>query len=673
VLGLGASCWGSEGEWGVEAVAPEAGIVDIWLRMEEPPERARVELSGVPGGSFELVVPSTGPEAGGERLVARVRVAPGTGRLEGVRFWEVDGGRRDEIEVSGNGTLARAPAAGAPAWAMGAAWYQIFPERFRNGNEANDPRGPGAFDPGWTSVWEEVSPAEIEAAMATRAGTGRGSFRADRGGEVLYKVVWDRRYGGDLQGVVEKLDYLKELGVTGIYLNPIFDARSLHKYDASDHRHVDPTLGHPGDPYAGRWAPAGETADPETWRWTEADRYFVETLLPACRERGLRVVLDGVWNHVGRAHWAFRDVMRNGADSRYAGWFRVRFGEEGELVGWEAWDGANGGLPEFRQTIEGDLVEPVKRHVFAVTRRWMDPNGDGDPSDGIDGWRLDVVPDIGLAFWRDWCALVREINPDAVTIAEVWHRADAYLDGETFDAQMNYPFARAVVRWLEGRGSYGSRELARDLGRAAALRERVTLAQMNLLGSHDTERIASMLHNPGREYSTGGELHRGARDYDSSRPSEEAYELAEVGLAISVCWPGSATVYYGDEWGVYGADDPDCRKPLPWPELGPYAAAAAPMRERPERYRAWLELARDERLGEVLRFGLTRHVETADADLFAFERRLGESRVVFVANRGPRDKEVDVIFGGCERVGPGGGLGGAVLKARSAGVWWNGR
>jgi len=647
-----------EPAWRVDPVLGNGRLADVALEFSEEAKPVDVVVQWRAGGDSGRAMLAPGPVVGGAdggEFVARLLLPSGTG-IDSLEFRWVEGARERRLgPVTPH--AARQARTAPPEWAAGVVWYQVFPERFRNGNPANDPRGPEVFQPSWKAPWERVTVAEVEAAMA-RSPSGR-RFVPDRPGGLLYNVVWNRRYGGDLQGLVEKLDHLVELGVTGIYLNPIFDAASLHKYDARDHRHIDPTLGHPGDPYDGPWAPAGETDDPSTWGWTAADRYFVDVVLPECRRRGLRVVLDGVWNHVGRDHWAFRDVARRGSSSRYADWFDARFGPSGELVGWSGWDGRNGRLPEFRQTSRGDLVAPVKEHVYAVTRRWMDPNGDGDPSDGIDGWRLDVVPDVGLAFWRDWCSYVRELNSEAVLIAEVWHRADRYLDGKSFDAQMNYPFASAVVRWLDGRTSFTSEHLGRALARAGELGDTVNLAQMNLVDSHDTERLVSMLANPGREYSDGGKLHHGASGYDRTRPEARAYDLAEIAVALQVCWPGSATVYYGDEFGMHGANDPDCRKPLPWPELGPYDEEVGPVEGHRDRYREWLGLARDERYGNILRFGLTRILPTGHPSVFAFERRLGDARLVLVANRGPRAWVVDNLAPGVK----------GEVEARSARLW----
>lgn len=556
-----------------------------------------------------------------------------------------------------------------PDWAKGAVWYQIFPERFRNGNPANDPKEPGVYRMPWGADWDSVSDAELEFNKAAAvAGNYRLDFDPERG--LLYNVVWHRRFGGDLQGVVEKLDYLADLGVTAIYLTPVFSAASMHKYDAADFRHVDPTLGDPG--YVGPGAHAhepGDPFDPDAWPWTDADRYFVDVFLPEAKARGFRVILDGVWNHTGREFWAFQHLLEHGAESPYAEWYHgVRFDDAGNLVGWTAWDRPNGYLPKFRQTPTGDLVEPVKRHIFAVTQRWMDPNGDGDPSDGIDGWRLDVAAEIGIPFWRDWRAHVRSINPDAILIAEIWYDAGpSYFNGVAFDAQMNYPFAYPVTSWLGSAPEVTSATLARALHRVFHHAPQHGLVQMNLVDSHDVERIASMMHNPGRTYEQGAAMHDNPDpNYDPTKPSPEAYDKAVLATAIMATYLGSPMIYAGNELGMYGADDPDNRKPLPWPDLGtPERGEDAADLSILARYRAWLRLRQDPDAGPVLRYGDVRHLESADPAVFAFERTLNTDcvRVVVNASDEPFDPTHLLQEAGVDAPG--------MIPPRTARAWWS--
>lgn len=584
-------------------VSVRPGLIEVSLPAEagEPDTlQLRVPGRGQPGRR----APFRPDPADPDRLIARLSsptpLLPGrTLRLE-VRALNETG----RWVLSGRPMFVRGGVPsdhGVPDWAKGVVWYQVFPERFRNGNPDNDPYAWDRTVVGWDRSPEAVSGEEIEMQWNRRLVEPR-FFSADptRWWGAVGQVVFQRRYGGDLQGVVERLDHIAGLGVTGLYLCPVFEARSLHKYEASDHRHVDPTLGHPGTP-GGRPDRSGEDpADETTWAWEPADRYLVETLLPEARRRGMRVILDGVWNHVGRDHFAFRDVLENGRDSAYADWFKVEFDDEGRVLRYEAWDRPNGALPEFRQTPEGDLAPGPKAHVFAVTRRWMDPNGDGDPSDGVDGWRLDVAPEIGTAFWRSWREFVRSINPDALLVGEVWTDAARWFEGEAFDAQMNYPLAHAVADWLSiGQAETDAARFAERVNKALHHHPAHTLAQMNLIASHDTERGASLMHNrTERGFDSGATPWTPGSAYDAGPVDDEARRRLLAAYALLTALPGSPMVYNGDEFAMAGADDPDNRRPIPWDEAEDGAMAAFR-----DAVSAVLGLRAHPEVGSTLRYG----------------------------------------------------------------------
>ena len=558
----------------IRVVSRDPGVVEV-----------RLEAARVDGVEFELRL--GGPE-GARRTPFRADAAyPGwlAARIDTPDALRPGVTLRAEIWVNeaGGWTLREPVMVGVgersedevPDWAKGMVWYQVFPERFRNGNPANDPRGWDMTLLAWDEPFHEVSHEEIEMLWNRRVVEPR-FYSSDPGrwwGGVG-QVIFQRRYGGDLQGVVEMLDHIAGLGATGLYLCPVFEARSLHKYEASDHRHVDPTLGHPGTP-----EPADRSGedplDETTWGWEPADRYLIDVLIPEARKRGLRVILDGVWNHVGRDHFAFRDVVEHGAASRYAGWFKAEFDpEDGRLVRYEAWDRPNGDLPEFRQTPEGDLAPGPKAHVYAVTRRWMAPGG--DPSRGIDGWRLDVAPDIGRAFWRDWRALVRSINPDALLVGEIWTDAGLWFDGAAFDAQMNYPLAYPIADWLSiGREATDAAGFAGRVNAVLHHHPAHTLAQMTLIASHDTERGASLMQNDfARAFDQGAApwaAGPGGAGYDFGPAGPDAKRRLLAAFALLAVLPGSPMVYNGDEFALAGADDPDNRRPIPWPDLGGHA------------------------------------------------------------------------------------------------------
>ncbi|MEM1184973.1 MAG: alpha-amylase family glycosyl hydrolase [Planctomycetota bacterium] len=509
---------------------------------------------------------------------------------------------------------------------MGSVWYQVFPERFANGDTRNDPDEFGSTVLPWDASWYDTSGEEIEAAWNRRLSDPTVfRYQPSTSGGAFDGVVFQRRYGGDLQGVVEQLDHLRSLGVDGLYLCPVFASRSLHKYDARDHRHVDPGFG-PYDPegFLETFRAPGDPYDETTWSWTAADRFLIDVVIPEAKRRGMRVMLDGVWNHVGLDHWAFRDVVENGKRSRFAGWFDARFDDNGDLAGWSGWSRANGPLPEFLQ-VSGDINAGAKAHLFAVTRRWMDPNGDGDPSDGIDGWRLDVAAEIGRAFWVDWRKLVKSVNPDALIVAEIWHDADAWFDGTAFDSQMHYPFAFAATSWLGRTPGFGTRDFRTSLGAVNGRRPAVDLVQMTLLASHDTERLASMLSNPRDvgydQGATRGDVWSG--EYDPE-PPKAALERSVLGAALQTVWEGAPMIYGGDEFGLPGADDPSNRAPIPWLSGGDVSVR--------DGYAGWFKLREHPVAGPVFRRGATRILEHPSRRVLAVSRRLDGVRVVAVLN-----------------------------------------
>ncbi len=460
-----------------------------------------------------------------------------------------------------------------PDWASRAVFYQIFPERFRNGDPSNDPTLGSLEYPEFVAKTWRISPW-------TGDWYARDDWEMASGDDFYQHGVFHRRYGGDLQGVLDKLDYLCDLGVNTLYFNPVFYARSLHKYDGNSFHHIDPYFG--PDPEGDLRLIATETSDPATWKWTAADKLFL-AMVKAAHRRELRIVIDGVFNHTGRDFFAFADLREKQEQSVYKDWYIVkRFDDpatpESEFAyqGW--WDVET--LPLFADNAGGtDLHPGPKQYVFDATRRWMDPDGDGDPTDGIDGWRLDVAGDVPIGFWSDWNTMVRKLNPDAYTVAELWGNAAETLVQGRFSATMNYyGFAFPVKAFLVD-GKISAERFAHELStRRSEYPAEMRPALQNLLDSHDTERIASMIVNRNREqeyrrgekydYDVGATASpRYFADYNVRKPDAGERRLQRMIALFQFTYVGAPMIYYGTEAGMWGADDPDDRKPMLWADL----------------------------------------------------------------------------------------------------------
>lgn len=506
-----------------------------------------------------------------------------------------------------------------PDWAKNAVWYQIMVDRFRNGEPAND-RDP--VNP-WTDDWFTPTPLEKQ---------------REQDGQTFYEwYVFDRQYGGDIQGLMAELPYLKELGINAIYLMPMFKAESNHKYNAETYLHIDDHFGFKGDYDAVR--DVEDHNDPNTWQWTKSDQLFLQFIQQA-HKMGFKVIIDGVFNHVGTAHPAFQDVVKNKQASRYADWFNVTSWEPFKYEGWFGHDA----LPVFKKAPQGYASDQVKQYVFNVTRRWMDPNGDGDPSDGIDGWRLDVPNEVPAPFWVEWRELVKSINPDAYITGEIWERADFWLDGSRFDAVMNYEFAKAVVPWVfNEQRKITTSEFDRRL-RELRLAYPIEATQVvqNLIASHDTDRAASMAFNPDRTYDQANRVQGDGKNYNNSKPDELAYRKQRLAVLIQMTYVGAPMFFYGDEVGIWGADDPTCRKPMLWKDLEPYENPEV-NRALPEQLAFYKEAIALRNAHPALRTGSFRTL-LADDELgvWAFLRSDEHEQLAVVINATQRDAQAVV-------------------------------
>jgi len=448
-----------------------------------------------------------------------------------------------------------------PEWATGVVWYQIFPERFANGDSTNDPEPEKTFIildsirtgwkiRDWTSSW--FSQDEWEKNLG-------GNFRDH---------LYERRYGGDIQGIINHLDYLNELGIGAIYLNPVFEAASLHKYDGSTYHHIDVNFG--PDPEGDRELIQSETPDdPTTWKWTEADKLFLK-LVQEVHKRNMKIIIDGVFNHTGVQFWAFQDIIRNGENSNYKDWYRINSFDDPATsfneFDYEGWWGVKS-LPEFNKD-DSDLHRGPKQYIFHSTEKWLDPNNDGDPSDGIDGWRLDVAREVPLGFWKSWAKMVKTINEDAIIIGELWELSPDFVSAQgPFDALMNYNFAFAVNDFMiADKNAISTSEFVERLNEVNNTYSKENLlALQNLIDSHDTDRFSSMIKNPDRKYDRDGNENNTM--YNPGKPTGREYEKQKLIAAFQMTYLGAPYIYYGDEIGMWGADDPHDRKPMVWDEL----------------------------------------------------------------------------------------------------------
>jgi glycosidase len=560
----------------------------------------------------------------------------------------------------------------APAWAQDAIWYQIFVERFRNGDPSNDPTLADM-----DGSWPHVKPAGWEPTPWTWDWYRQEPW-AEATGEPIFFTLQLRRYGGDLQGIMDRLDYLQELGVTALFLNPVNDAPSLHKYDARNYRHIDRNFGPDPEGDAALMA-AEEPSDPSTWTWTSADRLFLE-LVEEVHRRDMRIIIDYSWNHTGITFWAWKDVLERQVESPHADWYEIeRFDDpatpDTSEFTYSGWAGVPE-LPEWKKVgrpegvrsgaVPGTLVPEVRELAFAVTRRWLDPDGNGDPSDGVDGFRLDVAEIVPLDFWREYRRVVREINPEAYLVGEVWWEEwpetmfdpAPWLQGDVFDAVMNYRWFEPTRRFFAGaapRLSASGYVSALD-SIAQGIPDAQLKAMMNLAASHDAPRLSTSIYNPGRyKYRVNP---RENPKYRIDRPDKRTREIQEMILVQQFTWIGAPHIWYGDEVGMWGADDPDPRKPMVWDDLEYEDELVHPLGlprtpdavaqdlDLLETYRDLIAMRRAH--ARLFASGDVTWLEADDANrILAYRRTLGDEQVIvaFNASEDPMDFQVRAADG----------------------------
>lgn len=418
-----------------------------------------------------------------------------------------------------------------PDWVRDAVFYQIFPDRFRNGDPACDP--PGA------QAWGDPPTHH--------------SF-----------------FGGDLIGVRDALPYLRSLGINALYLTPIFTGSTNHKYDGEDYFRVDPAFG--GD---------------------EAFR----SLRSAVHEQGVRVVLDGVFNHCGVGHPFFRDVAERGRCSPYWKWFLIR-GERPQAIpepNYACWAG-HAQLPEWNLD-----HPPVRDYLLAVVRHWL--------AQGIDGWRLDTVEYLPPDFVRDIYRVAKNANPRAYVLGETMGLATSWFRHRALDGVMHYKLREGLVRFLAEETWDAPRFALYARGLWASYPREANYACYTLLGSHDVPRFLTLC---------GGDARRVA-----------------LGAAFLFAYPGAPAIYYGDEIGLEGGEDPDCRRTFPWDER-------VWNHRLQETFRTLARLRGQE---PALRQGDVRW-HYAERRALAFLRGLPEVEILFALNAGNEESAVPLPPGG---------------------------
>ncbi|MGF7047461.1 glycosidase [Paenibacillus sp. DS2015] len=348
-----------------------------------------------------------------------------------------------------------------PDWAKKAVFYQIMPERFANGDPSNDPPH--------TEPWG-----------------GRPKL--------------NNFFGGDLQGVLDHLDDLVELGINAIYFTPLFLSPSNHKYDIVDFKQVDPQFG---------------------------DNALLKKVVNSCHTRGIRVMLDAVFNHCSERFPPFQDVLLHGEKSKYADWFHVNQFPAQVNNGIASYDtfGFYGNMPKF------NTANPeVKQYLLDVAEYWI-------KEINLDGWRLDVANEVDNHFWRDFRKVVKNANPEAYIVGEVWSDSLTWLVGDMFDSVMNYPFADKVLQFFNG-GMDGITFANRVGSILMRYPQQTNEVVFNMLCSHDTDRLLNRVGNDKRRL--------------------------KLSVVFLFTFMGTPCIFYGDEIGLTGGNDPDCRQCMQW-------------------------------------------------------------------------------------------------------------
>ena len=378
----------------------------------------------------------------------------------------------ENLNFEGNGFkipyIHEIDACQVPDWVSKTVWYQIFPERFANGNAELIPEG--ALD--WDS---SIRPKSSDF------------------------------FGGDLQGIINHLDYLQDLGITGLYLCPIFESPSNHKYNTTDYFEIDRHFG-----------------DKETFR----------QLVEQAHLRGMKVMLDAVFNHMGDQSAQWQDVLKHGEKSEYKDWFHIQEFPvtNDKLMNPKELPYHTFAFASYMPKLNTANPE-VKDYLLSVATYWIE---DFD----IDAWRLDVANEVDHQFWRDFRKAVLSKKPDLYILGEVWHTSQPWLNGDEFHAVMNYPLSDSIKNYFLSRSKKTNQFIAEINCQSMYYKQQISEVMFNLLDSHDTERILT---------TAQGDI-----------------QLVKSALAFLFLQRGTPCIYYGTELELGGGMDPDCRRVMPW-------------------------------------------------------------------------------------------------------------
>ena len=511
-----------------------------------------------------------------------------------------------------------------PAWAKGAVMYQIFVDRFYNGDSSND-----VVDREYSYIGEPVTRVKDWNKMP--ASMGVREF-----------------YGGDLKGIWEKLDYLQDLGVEVLYLNPIFVSPSNHKYDTQDYDYVDPHYGVITKD-GGEVLPEGDLDNSHAERYIqrvvnkenlEASNAFFASFVEEVHKRGMKVILDGVFNHCGSFNkWLDREKIydrdasyEKGAfltkDSPYHDFFHFYpDGSWPDNTHYDSWWG-NDTLPKLNY----EESEKLASYVMRIAKKWV-----SEPYN-VDGWRLDVAADLGHSedynhgFWRKFRESVKKANPEAIILAEHYGDPSPWLDGSQWDTVMNYDAFMEPVSWfLTGMEKHSDMAAPDMIGDSSAFfgamtdygaRFTMPSAQvaMNELSNHDHSRFLTRTNK-----KVGRTAFAGPRAADMGVNTA----VMRQAVVMQMTWVGAPTLYYGDEAGVCGWTDPDNRRSYPWG------------REDNELIRFHKEMIRIHRDYQVFKTGSMLYLHSENG-LIVYGRFQGEEKAVIVVQTGGTQREIQV-------------------------------